>query len=218
VRRVLGVDARMHGWPARAARVPWLAPIARASRGVRPPRYPTLFEAALNAVIFQQISIHAAGAIMRRFVEACGTAMRCGEVTLVSFPLPGAVAKRSDADLRALGLSANKCAHVRSIADAVGSGAISDAEIEALPTPEASERLCSLRGIGPWSAAVILLRGFGRLDTFPMNDSGVAASVNRLTGGPPANLEEVLQVLGPVRGLLYYHLLLSRNLGASSGD
>jgi hypothetical protein len=49
--------------------IPWLDAIATRMRGIKPPRYPTLWEAIVNAIIFQQVSIHAASAILRRVVE-----------------------------------------------------------------------------------------------------------------------------------------------------
>ena len=55
-----------------------------------------------------------------------------------------------------------------------------------------------------------MLRGFGRLDVFPMRDSGVARTVKLLSGDDRLDLDAVLDVLGPVRGMLYYHLLLGR--------
>ncbi|MBV9737801.1 MAG: hypothetical protein JO177_06475, partial [Candidatus Eremiobacteraeota bacterium] len=63
---------------------------------------------------------------------------------------------------------------------------------------------------GPWSAAVILLRGLGRLDVFPLNDSGVAASLKLLSGRTTVNLDRLLLQLGDQRGMLYFHLLLGR--------
>ena len=66
-----------------------------------------------------------------------------------------------------------------------------------LPTGQAAERLVQLRGIGPWSAAVVLLRGFGRLDTFPLRDSGVARTAALLSGDPDVDLDAVLEALGP---------------------
>jgi DNA-3-methyladenine glycosylase II len=39
--------------------------------------------------------------------------------------------------------------------------------LEDKPSPEAAKLLCRIKGIGPWTAAVILLRGLGRLDVFP---------------------------------------------------
>ena len=57
---------------------------------------------------------------------------------------------------------------------------------------------------------VILLRGLGRLDVFPMNDTSVARNL-MLVGGPPLpDVETLLDTLGPERGMLYYHLLLGR--------
>jgi 3-methyladenine DNA glycosylase/8-oxoguanine DNA glycosylase len=67
-----------------------------------------------------------------------------------------------------------------------------------------------IKGIGPWTAAVILLRGLGRLDVFPANDSGVAASISLVAGSARPDLEAVLNALGSQRGMLYFHLLLAR--------
>jgi DNA-3-methyladenine glycosylase II len=79
-----------------------------------------------------------------------------------------------------------------------------------LPTAELMASLATHRGIGPWTAAVIALRGFGRLDLFPMNDSGVARSVKDLSGSTHVDVEALLRRLGQQRGMLYYHLLLGR--------
>ncbi len=220
VARMLGVDAHIEAWPVRAARIAWLHRLACELRGLHPPRYPTMWEACAHAIVFQQISIHAAGSIMRRLVEALGARSAFGKVELVAFPEPGALLGADDAVLTAVGLSASKRAHLRAVAHVVASGAILEREIDALPTAAAADRLTDLRGIGPWSAAVVLLRGFGRLDVFPLRDSGVARTVRALSGDIAVDLPAVLETLGPVRGMLYYHLLLGRlrNLGAPHND
>jgi DNA-3-methyladenine glycosylase II len=81
--------------------------------------------------------------------------------------------------------------------------------LEERSSVEAAALLRSIKGIGPWTATVILLRGLGRLDVFPMNDSGVARGLT-FVGGSPPQIENVLDVLGSQRGMLYYHLLLAR--------
>jgi DNA-3-methyladenine glycosylase II len=218
--KMLGTAADLGDWQQRAGRVPWLAPIARGLEGVKPPRYSTLWEACAHAVTFQQISIHAAAAIMRRMVEALGEEVDGPATRCVIFPTPQRFLDADERALVAAGLSLNKRAHLRAIATAIVDGELREGEIETLPTPDASERLVRTRGIGPWSAAVVLLRGFGRLDTFPMRDSGVARSVRLLAGDVPVDLDAVLKTLGPLRGMLYYHLLLGRlrNLGAPIPD
>jgi DNA-3-methyladenine glycosylase II len=210
VARMLGTQADLTQWRKRSARIPWLGRIAKALDGVKPPRYATAWEACCHAVVFQQISIHAAAAIMRRVVERLGHEVRNEAVACVPFPGPARLLQEPEAELRACGLSANKVAHLRSVATAVLDGSIDEAALERLPTPEAAEALTRIRGLGPWSASVVMLRGFGRLDVFPMRDSGVARTVKLLSGDDRLDLDAVLEILGPVRGMLYYHLLLGR--------
>ena len=209
VRRLLGTEVDLRRWSARSGRTDWLKRLVKRLRGVKPPRYPTLWEACAHAVVFQQISIHAGAAIMRRLVESLAEEVVVGDVRGRVFPEPQRWLDADDAVLRAAGLSRNKRAHVRSVAAAVASGTVREAQLEAMTTVQAGQALTAIGGIGPWSAAVVLLRGLGRLDVFPMRDSGVARSV-ALLGGDGDGLDTVLEALGPVRGMLYFHLLLGR--------
>jgi DNA-3-methyladenine glycosylase II len=72
--------------------------------------------------------------------------------------------------------------------------------------------LTGFEGIGPWSAALVLLRGLGRLDVFPPGDVDAArgASVLLHTRRP---LERVLDRFGDLRGYLYFCLLGNSLLG-----
>ncbi len=210
VARLLGTQADLSAWYSRARRVAWLAPISKALRGLKPPRYPTLWEACAHAIVFQQISIHAAAAIMQRVVEAIGQPAVVQEVRCVAFPPPQRWLGGDEKALLGAGLSRNKLAHLRGVAQAFLDGTIAQMPLEGLTTAEAAARLAQIRGIGPWSAAVVLLRGLGRLDTFPMGDSGVARSLALLAGKAHVDQAELLERLGPVRGMLYYHLLLGR--------
>lgn len=210
VERMLGTRVTLSEWYRRTRPYPWLDFLARELRGLRPPRYPSLWEALAHSIVFQQISIHAAGSIMRRLIEAAGSPVEHGGATFYPFITAEQLLAANDAALRGAGLSANKIAHLRSAALAVTGHEITDEEIERLPSVQASERLCAIRGIGPWSAAVVLLRGFGRLDVFPMKDSGVARSLRMLSGNPLLDAQALLEGLGPVRGMLYFHLLLGR--------
>jgi DNA-3-methyladenine glycosylase II len=210
VARMLGTQADLSEWRKRSARVPWLKRLSRTLDGVKPPRYPSAFEACCHAIVFQQISIHAAASIMRRMVELLGEPCETGGLRAVPFPSPERVLAEPEDAMRGCGLSANKVAHLRSVATACLDGSLDPDALEQLPTPEAAEALTRIRGIGPWSAAVVMLRGFGRLDTFPMRDSGVARTVKALSGDEALDLDALLDILGSQRGMLYYHLLLGR--------
>jgi DNA-3-methyladenine glycosylase II len=211
VRRVLGTDRTLAHFNRAAARIPWLRPLAIRMRGVKPPRYPTLWEACVNAVLFQQVSLVAASAILRRLILALGSPVVCdGEIRLHTFPGVEVVPGATNAVLHAAGLSAGKIATLRRVGDALARGAIDERMLEERTSLEAAALLQAIKGIGPWTATVILLRGLGRLDVFPMNDSSVAANLAFVAGSMPPDVASVLAALGPQRGMLYYHLLLAR--------
>lgn len=210
VRRVLGVERDTTGFERAAAGMPWLRPLVRRMRGLRPPRYPTLWEACVNAIAFQQLSVFAASAIVARLVTALGTRTKIGEVPLWTFPDPESwLAQRTPA-LRAMGLTMTKLGALRRAAEAIASGALDERTFEALPSADAAARLRRIKGIGPWTAAVILLRGLGRLDVFPPADSSVAHNLARVAGDTRPDIASVVRKLEPQQGMLYFYLLLAR--------
>jgi DNA-3-methyladenine glycosylase II len=208
--RSLGANRELDDFYRASASVVWLAPLARRLRGLKPPRYRDLWEAFVNAVVYQQVSLHAASAVVQRMVAMFGTRLESGGSCVSIFPAASCVLAASDDTLTGLGLSAGKLATLRRASDAIDSGALDEAELDSLPTEEIARRLQSIKGIGPWTAAVILLRGLGRLDVFPMNDSGVARNLALAAGGSALRIEDVTSALGDQRGMLYYHLLLAR--------
>lgn len=209
VRRMLGTERDVADFHHRAQKMPWLAPLARRMCGLKPPRYPALFEACANAILFQQISLHAASAIMRRLILALGTRVEHGGVSLAVFPTVESVLGADDSVIRGTGLSAGKLATLRRAGEAIASGAISEAMLEQRSSADAALLLRSIKGIGLWTAAVILLRGLGRLDMFPGNDSGVAANLALITGAR-VDPGPIVETLGAQRGMLYFCLLLAR--------
>ncbi|HTX03790.1 MAG TPA: hypothetical protein VMD07_08940, partial [Candidatus Acidoferrales bacterium] len=190
--------------------IPWLDAIATRMRGIKPPRYPTLWEAIVNAIIFQQVSIHAASAILRRVVEHLTKPIEHQGRRYHPFFTPEDWLAAKSKQLRALGISEGKELALNTNADALINGTLQESELETMSTNEVLQRLIVLRGIGPWTAAVICLRGLGRLDVFPMEDSGVARALSDLSGDPNIRVESILDALGEQRGMLYYHLLLGR--------
>ena len=212
VGQMLGVDRDVRQFYRAAKRIPWLAPLVERMRGVKPPRYPTLWEACANAIVFQQLSIRAASAIMHRLTVAAGQCVQAEgvPVPLYLFPTAERFQHESDERLRTFGLSANKSATLRRVAEALESGALDAVTLEQCTSADAAAMLCRIKGIGPWTATIILLRGLGRLDVFPGNDTSVASNVALVAGSAPPDVQRVLDALGPQRGMLYFHLLLAR--------
>ncbi len=210
VRRMLGVDRDLTRFNRAAARISWLRPLARRMRGVKPPRYSSLWEACVNSIVFQQLSLHAASAILRKMILALGAPLTHNGSTFHAFPSVESVQRSKDGVLLAAGLSGRKLATLRHVGDALSSGMLDETMLEERASPDALDLLCRIKGIGPWTATVILLRGLGRLDVFPMNDSSVVRNLTLVAGRAPVDIEQILFALGPQKGMLYYHLLLAR--------
>ena len=211
--QVLGTTVDLSGFYALAANMPELVSLVTLARGVKPPRYPSLWEAVCNAVVFQQLSLEAATATMRRVIAHFSTPLTFGEVQLYPFPAPALFRETDPAVLRALGLSARKARTLQETADLLLAGQLTGEELESLSTAKALDRLALQGGIGPWTSVVVMLRGFGRLDVFPAGDSSVRRNLRGLLGVGADEAAEgatILAALGPWRGMLYFHLLLWR--------
>ena len=205
VRRTLGLDVDLAQAHRAARRLPR---IARLLAGVRPPRFTSLYEAVLGVVPFQQVSLAAGMTIFGRVVERYGAAAEAGRLRLHAAPLPLAIAGARFDDLRALGLSGTKVRALQSAAVAILEERLRDDAIASLPTPEARALLRKLPGIGPWSADLILLRGFGRLDAFPPGDVGVARGLAGLLG--EVQPDQLAEAFGAQQCMLYYVALLAK--------
>jgi DNA-3-methyladenine glycosylase II len=212
VRLMLGVDRDLSQFDGAAATIPWLAPLVARMRGVKPPRYPSLWEACANAIVFQQVSLRAASTIMHRLIVALGQSVDIEDagVRVYTFPTEESGRSASDSLLRSVGLSANKVGALRRVLDAVASGMLDAAALDECASRDAAAVLRRIKGIGPWTAAVILLRGLGRLDVFPANDTSVASNIALVAGAAPLDVSHLLEDLGSQAGMLYFHLLLAR--------
>jgi DNA-3-methyladenine glycosylase II len=212
VRCMLGADRDLGHFDRAAERIPWLAPLVERMRGVKPPRYPALWDACANAIVFQQVSLRAASAIMHRLIVALGhpVAVAGIPVPLYKFPSAESVNAATDDLLRATGLSATKLATLRRVGDALATGTLDATTLERSSSADAAASLRRIKGIGPWTAAVILLRGMGRLDVFPANDTSVASNIALVSGSAAFDTASVLKALGEQRGMLYFYLLLAR--------
>lgn len=109
-------------------------------------------------IVGQLLSVAAAKAIHTRLVT------RLGEVT------PHNMMARSDDDLRALGLSFAKINCLKSIAEAMETGAFDLFALAELESEAALKQLLSLKGVGRWTAEIYLISGLGHPDYFPAGD------------------------------------------------
>lgn len=215
VSEVLGADADPTGPQARASAEPALRETALALRGMRPPRYPELLETFVNVIPFQQVSLESGMATVARIVRRFGGGLTVDGQRYCLFPTVEAIASARVTSLRACGLSAHKSRALLAVAREIASDNLTAGELAGLSTTAAMERLMRLSGIGPWSAALVLLRGFRRMDVFPQADTGAESGLTKLLRlRSKAALTPVIDRFGDYRGYLYFYGLASRLLQA----
>jgi DNA-3-methyladenine glycosylase II len=191
-----------------------LGPLAQRFKGMKPPRFATVFEGVINAVACQQVTLTLGIRLLNRLAVACGTAFGEGQEAVHAFPLPVDLAGLSPARLREFGFSGQKCRAMIELARSVAEGHLDLEGLATLSDGEVIGRLCDLRGVGRWSAEYVLLRGLGRTHVFPGDDVGARNNLQRwLRMAKPLDYEGVRWVLARwvgYAGLVYFHLLLDR--------
>jgi DNA-3-methyladenine glycosylase II len=219
--RLLGVDRCLDDFYRAAAHDAGLGHLARLFRGLKPPRFPTLFEALVNAFACQQVSLSLGIQLLNRLAATCAHGGDVPGDRAYGFPSPADLAGRKVDELRALGFSRQKGQAILELASAVARRHVDLDELERLDDAAALARLRTLRGVGRWTAEYVLLRGLGRLHVFPGDDVGARNNLQRWLGLlEPLDYEEVQRTLAkwaPFQGLVYFHLLLrSLQLGSAS--
>ncbi len=144
---------------------------------------PDIFEALIDSIISQQISVKAADAIVQR--------VRDGVPNHVL--TPEAVNTLDFDGLRAAGLSSPKARYVRHLTDLVVSGDLNLTALPSLEDEEVIKRLTEVKGIGRWTAEMILIFSLGRPDVLPVDDLGFVEGVRSAYGLPERpNRKEML--------------------------
>ena len=133
------------------------------------------FRALARSVIFQQLSGKAAGTIFNRFIAIWGLE---GD----QFPEPKQVLSASEEQMRAAGLSRQKAASVRDMAEHFASGELSLEHFHAWDDEEIIEHLTRVRGVGRWTAEMFLIFHLGRPDVLPVNDVGINRAMMKQYG------------------------------------
>jgi DNA-3-methyladenine glycosylase II len=205
LRRILGLDVDPGPLQDLAQNDGLLRAPVLALRGMRPPRFADLFESFVNVIPFQQLSLDAGVSIVGRLIRRFGRQLEYGGRQHYASPAAYMIADARLDTLRACGLSSAKARTLRGLARLIDSGKLGEEEISRMPTRQALSALTELPGIGPWSAALVLLRGLGRLDVFPPGDAGAARGLGVLLQlGRHTSLDRAVERFGDHRGYLYF--------------
>ena len=202
---------------------PVMSALARRLRGLKPPRTMTVFEALVDSIVEQQISLAAAHSIEKRVVRTFGDTLMWESNEYFAFPTPGRLADASPEELRACGLSQKKAEYIIGIARRIRDGEL---DLENHWPGEATEAIISslttLRGVGLWTAELAALRGLSRLDAIPADDLGIRRSISLYySKSSRIGTDEARRIAGAWgewKGLAAYYLLVAERMEIGVSD
>jgi DNA-3-methyladenine glycosylase II len=182
--------------------------------GVRPPRFPTVFEALVNSVACQQVSLDSGIAALNRLSRAFGVSVVSDGAAQCAFPRPVDLLDVPVESIKELGFSRQKARTIKDLTEHVMADGNDLAHLENMTNDQVVTCLTGIRGIGRWSAEYVLLRGLGRLESFPGDDVGAQNNLQRLfdrdTKPGYDEIKTLVSRWSPYQGVVYFHLLLEK--------
>jgi DNA-3-methyladenine glycosylase II len=127
----------------------------------------------IESIISQQLSIKASNTIFARFV---------GLFPRGEFPTAMQILTKDDEKIRSAGISYAKVTYIKSVANAFVSDFIDVAKIRKQSDEEVIEELTQIKGIGRWTAEMILIFTLNRPDVFSIGDLGLRNAITKLYG------------------------------------
>lgn len=214
LKKMLGLDINVEEFYKLSKRDKHLQPLAQSFIGVKPPRFPSFFEALLNAVACQQVTLDLGILLLNRLAENYGQKFEDTEGIQYAFPRPEDLEAVSEEKIKKLGFSYQKAHVIKDLVQTILSNNAVFSHLENMTNEEIIIFLSNLRGIGRWSSEYILLRGLGRLNVFPGDDVGAQKNLQQLFGlEKRPGYEEIKQLIAkwqPYAGMVYFHLLLEK--------
>lgn len=212
--RMLGLNKDLSPFYRLARRDPRLQLLVEEFRGLKPPQFPTVFEAVANGIACQQLSLLVGILLLSRLAYRFGFMATNSNDAQHAFPDPIMFLGGRVQSLRSLGFSVNKSQAMLQVSSAIRDRRLNLESLVQLDNQSAVEGLLELKGVGRWTAEYVLLRGLGRLDIFPGDDVGARNKLAHFLGKKkPLDYDRVSRAVAgwqPYAGLVYFHLLLAR--------
>lgn len=139
-----------------------LAEAIKAVGNIRRPMDGDVFTSVVKSIVGQQISAAGLKTVLGRLTAKTGDPIT-----------PEAINALSIDDLQSCGMTFHKAEYIKAFADKITSGEFDISALEAMDDEEVIEALSSLKGIGRWTAEMILIFSMNRMDVLAFDDVGI---------------------------------------------
>jgi DNA-3-methyladenine glycosylase II len=189
-------------------------------RGLRSPTTSTVFEALIDSIVEQQISLVVANNFEDKLIRQFGSRLTIESEVFYAFPTPEQLRAASIGALIRSGLSTRKAEYIRDISKSISEGELNLDELKEYPNTERIiEELDKIRGIGTWTAEMTVIRGMQKHDALPADDVGLRRTISHFyCKGRKITAEEARGISdrwGKWKGLAAYYLIVAELLAQS---
>jgi len=143
------------------------------------------YQELVETIISQQLSVKAAGTILKRFKELFS----------VDFPTPEDILATDIETLRSVGLSRQKASYIQDLATRVLEGSVQFSHLDSLSNQEVIDELVQIKGVGVWTVHMFLIFCMGRLDVLPTGDLGIKNGIYKLYALPEKPTPEDMEMI-----------------------
>ena len=189
--RFLALDVDGRRWPQVGRRDPVIADAQARLPGLRPCGFHSPYEAAAWSVLAQRLRIVQAARLRAELIARHG---QHG-----AFPPPHTLARLN------LDLPGRKSEYLRAVAEAALDGLLDGAALRAIDPGQAVQRVQQVKGLGPFAAELVVVRGANAPDALPRHERRLDAEITERYG-PGRTLVEVSQAWRPYRTWAAVHL------------
>jgi DNA-3-methyladenine glycosylase II len=158
------------------------------------------FQTLVRSIVYQQLSGKAAYTILKRLLDAVPE----GHLT------PEAILSLTVDEMRALGLSGQKTAYIRDLAERTRSGELNFSAFPAMADEDVIAHLTRVKGVGVWTAHMFLIFALRRPNVLPTGDLGVRSAIRkayRLRNLPkPIRIEKIAKRWHPYCSVAAWYL------------
>ncbi len=163
------------------------------------------FHSLAEAILYQQLNGKAALTIFNRFTDLAGDPLT-----------PEGILRLSSQQMRGVGLSKQKTAYLRDLAEKTRSGLLNFEQLERFSDEEVIRHLTQVKGVGVWTAHMFLMFTLRRRDVLPTGDYGVQSAIKkhyRKRKLPkPAVMEKIAKAWTPYRSVACWYLWRSLDI------
>jgi DNA-3-methyladenine glycosylase II len=172
--------------------------------GIKTGREHDIFCGLVEAIVSQQLSTRAAATIYARLRALLPDGAP---------PTPEALMPLSDEALRGVGLSRQKAGYIRDLSRRVLDGSLKSEMLPSLSDEEIITELTKIKGIGRWTAEMILIFRLARPDILPVADLGIVKAIQKAYGLRKMPSEKRMQQIAdrwrPYRSVASWYLWAS---------